>query len=136
MNAVTVSRYKQDFIEDRNNDLLSVFRKLLLESNGYVTSAMIIEQIYYHPAQRFYISNEEAIRRAYHIIRCGRTLCKSNLRYQMYEEITRRALKLKSIEINRPLNKIIEDVIYQPAPMFYLTKDSIQTIISNLRNSK
>ncbi len=131
-----MSRYKQYFIEDRNKDLLSVFRKILLESRGYITLDSIVEQIYIHPAKRFYISKEEAARRVYSIIKSGNTICKSDLRTQMYKEITKRALILKSKEIQTPLNKIIEDIIYQPAPMFYLTKNSIQKIISNSRNHK
>lgn len=74
----------------------------------------------------------------YSIIKNGKPKIrkKSDLRNQMYEEITRRALQIKEKDIQRPLNKIIDEVIYQSAPMFYLTKKTLRKLISNLKNRK
>ncbi len=133
-----MSKGEQYFIKDRNKDLLSVFHKILLSSTGHITLSIIIDKLYHHPAQRFYISEEEAIKNVYSIIKNGKPKIrkKSDLRNQMYEEITRRALQIKEKDIQRPLNKIIDEVIYQSAPMFYLTKKTLRKLISNLKNRK
>ena len=88
------------------------------------------------PAKRFYISADRAygvlIRWDLH----GVTRLISDERQEMYEELYERIKVLKPLYPNTPLMHMVEMVIEQPAPKFYLKIKSAKTILCNYKSKR
>lgn len=125
--------YRREFLTvQRNMDLYNAYKKVISEMNIIVLDEAL-ELTVNSPAKRFYISADRAygvlIRWDLH----GVTRLISDERQEMYEELYERIKELKPLYPNTPLMHLVEMVIEQPAPKFYLKIKSAKTILCNYK---
>ena len=128
--------YRREFLTpQRNKDLQACFYRVLSEMNPIVLDEAL-ELTVNSPAKRFYISADRAygvlIRWDLH----GVTRLISDERQEMYEELYERIKVLKPLYPNTPLMHMVEMVIEQPAPKFYLKIKSAKTILCNYKSKR
>ena len=127
------TRATSEFHEERDRDLLRAYKQAFIRkdlNNRLDTVRAAITM----PAKRFYVSEERAIR----VVRqwlAGRQPTKMlPMQRMMYEEIVRRVKDLRRERPKERLNRLVWEVIAQPAPRFYLTEKSAYVIL--LRGGK
>lgn len=125
--------YRREFLTvQRNRDLYNAYKRVVSDINTIVLDDAI-EMAVNSPAKRFYISSDRAygvlIRWDLH----GVTRLISDERQEMYEELYERIKELKPLYPNTPLMHLVEMVIEQPAPKFYLKISSAKTILCNYK---
>lgn len=107
----------------RNEDLYerySQLRKRHLNLYGRICETLILKQLVNSPAQRYWLSSERAyavisqIRKGTLYVNPKKTICR--LYYALYDEFK----KYKAEHPEIPDTRIVEDIIYQPAPCFGL----------------
>lgn len=128
--------YRREFLTpQRNKDLHGCFCRVLSEMNPIVLDEALTRTVN-SPAKRFYISSD----RAYGVLirweKCGITKLITPERQEMYEEIYRRILELRKSMPNTPFMHLVEIVLEQPAPKFYLETSSVKTILCKYRQRK
>lgn len=114
-------------IEDRNEDLLRTFDRLM-RCGGSLSVEAVYEQMSAMPAKRFWITGERAY--AYIVSRNRRN--EYPCRLEMCNEIEKRARKY-SKEHNCSFRTACKAVVLQPAPSFYLSVGAIKNIIRRMR---
>lgn len=123
---------QNEYHEERDMDLLDVYRRTL-QSCNHINLYKVVDTVINSPARRFYVSEYRArnvIKRMFN----GKPLHKiSPLRMEMYKEIFERVKKLRKVMPHEPLLIVIEEVLAQPAPKFYLTKSSGVTILHKIQ---
>lgn len=119
-----------DFKEERDLDFLSSY-KLVIKKFGqnapYLKKDFLLLQTIMQPAKRFYVSEEQSLRVISNMLKEGSSNIKNAVKRLMYEEILLRVQKEKATS-EKPLQEIIELVINQPAPRFYLTLESARIL--------
>jgi len=113
--------------EDRNLDLLHVFRDELGKASFPFLLTDVLQKTVSRPARRFYIS----ARRAKEIIvgmRAGHDLYMNESKKKMVDEITQR-LEEREKESDRPMLHLLEEILDEPAPEFYLKPTSAKVIL-------
>ena len=125
--------YRREFLTvQRNMDLYNAYKQVVSEMNIIVLDEAL-ELTVNSPAKRFYISADRAygvlVRWDLH----GVTRLISDERQEMYEELHERIKELKPLYPNTPLMHLVEMVIEQPAPKFYLKIKSAKTILCNYK---
>ena len=128
--------YRKEFLTpQRNKDLHSTFLKVISEMDVIVLDEAINRTVN-SPAKRFYIGSD----RAYGVLirwdRYGITKLTTPLRQEMFEEIYRRTIELRKIMPDKPIMHLVEIVLEQPAPKFYLETSSVKTILCKYRQRK
>lgn len=125
-----------DFIEERNRDLLLAYKTVgdkLKEVGCYHYTSYIgkIHLATHSPAKRFYVSVDEAkkiIGRAHHGFPFNFTYKeKQNLYTEIYNRF-KEAIKTDS----RSIYTIIEEIVYSPAPSFYITDEYARNLFDEL----
>ena len=117
---------KSDFTEERKADLFEAFHRNLKESKSVKEA---ITHTVNSPAKKFYVSTEEA-KRIYSKIMNGCPIDRISEEFQeMYREVVVRSLRYKLEHIEKPIGEIIEEIIEQPAPKFYLKPGSARSMI-------
>lgn len=123
-----------DFSEERAHDLYRQYRRCLANVR-YIRMNEIFRMVVDSPAPRFYVSKIHAT----NIISClmrGKPLFKMRgPKREMFEEILRRSNILRSKHPDWTLSDIVEEVIWQPAPKFYLSPSSAKIYINRLRKN-
>lgn len=123
---------KNEYKDERDRDLLAVFRRTI-EGCKHISLYDVVEEVVNSPAPRFYVSAYRArnvICRMY----TGKPLTKiTPLRMEMYNEIFHRVREARKLFPHKPLLFIIEEVLDQPAPKFYLTKKSGVVILHKIQ---
>lgn len=126
---------KSDFIEDRDSDLLRSFMEVLR-----TTVDIPLRDMYgmaaERPATRFWVSEGRA---AIVIGAMSRGVMPEKalpLRREMYDEIFRRVCARMAAEPGLCLTHAVREVIYEPAPKFYITPTSAKTIIYRVRRRR
>ena len=128
--------YRREFLTvQRNKDLYDAYNRVVSGMNIIVLDEAL-ELTVNSPAKRFYISADRAygvlIRWDLH----GVTRLISDERQEMYEELYERIKELKPLYPNTPLMHMVEMVIEQPAPKFYLKIKSAKTILCNYKSKR
>lgn len=119
-----------------HSDLYQAFKAMYSSTPGVHTVDHILGIVLMNTAPKFYVSSEEALEN-YYLIESGKKLTvKSALQKEKYLEIHRITTTLIHKGDKRPIREIIEQVIEQPAPRFYLMPSSAKTIISNYIHTK
>lgn len=123
--------------EQRKNDVLAAFYNAM-KAIGYNTSYTYLEEVVNlaasSKAPRFYTTFEKA-RRYISILERNMPLPLSNSnKIRMYTEIYRRYLSVKSNGRKRHI--LIEEIISQEAPSFYLDERTFRDIIYKKLNKK
>ena len=114
----------------RNSDLYNAYCKALSEAKHPINYTSAIEKAIATQANRFYISP----RRAVEVIRKFRNngyvkICRE--RERMFIDIYARVLEAEANFPHLPLLHVIEIVLDQPAPEFYIKTSSAKIILHN-----
>lgn len=121
---------KFEFAEQRNEDLISTYRRKLSECE-VIRLPKVLRETVQSPSKRFWVSEERAIIVVMQMM-AGNNLDRMQpMRKAMYEEIYRRTMKVKMMNPEMTITEIVSRVIEQPAPCFYLTPGSAKVIIHN-----
>ena len=121
---------KFEFAEQRNEDLISTYRRKLSECE-VIRLPKVLREAVQSPSKRFWVSEERAIIVVMQMM-AGKNLDRMQpMRKAMYEEIYRRTMKVKMMNPEMTITDIVSRVIEQPAPCFYLTPGSAKVIIHN-----
>ena len=121
-----------DFICDRNRELHGRFIELLRGVSEMPLRDMF-GVVAVSAASRFWVSESRAVAIVGKMLRgedVGRMYPK---RLEMYEEISRRVKKLMTENPGLCLTHAVNDVVYQEAPEFYMTAESVRTVIYRMR---
>ena len=132
MHKPRMTMYKQDYLPERDKDFIDAYYNTLSHLKGkrprynYLCLSAI-----HTPAQRFYVSEEAAIKNIRRLEN-GEALSLPPEALLMYIEIHKRFCRLLARE---PLTRIeaVRQVIYAPAPRFYISVPTALRIISQSR---
>lgn len=117
-----------EYRDDRSRDLLEVFNRLFHSiADAHVDD--VLSQAVNHPARRFWVSEERALRVVRAMKRGDRLPCGNALKREMYEEIFRRVGRLSAAHPHWPLSRLVWVVVNQEAPKFYLSLSSAHAIV-------
>ena len=122
--------YRREFLtQDRNKDLYENYKRVISMEKSIVLPDVLRKTVE-SPAKRFYISSD----RVYGVLvrwkKKGEIIkLITEERQEMYEEIYRRVLELEKSMPDLPLLHVIEIIIEQPAPKFYITPKSADVIL-------
>ncbi len=123
-----------DFTHRRNSEIISIFRRLVANSNHIVMSD-ILRVIANSPASRFWVSESRA---AVVIARmlAGKPLIKmrSNKK-EMFTEIYRRFLNLRQSDPDISILDGVAIIVNSPAPRMFLTPRTIGEIIYHIKKN-
>lgn len=123
---------RSDFAKERDAELLRAYKNLILVRDN-VRLTEIAKTIAMSPCSRFWVSIERA-----EIVICNMDKGKplENMipsRKEMFQEIYRRYLILKKEKPSLTKREIIGEIINGQAPSFYLTPQSVITILHRVR---
>ena len=122
------------FKKQRNYALLKEYRKVIANVS-VIRLKDIGEIIVNSPSPRFWVSEERATAVISAMIR-GKDVLSSMLasKSEMFNEIYKRVMAIKSKGNNSHLNKIVFSVVNSPAPKFYMKASSAIEILFKVRN--
>lgn len=120
---------KCDYAEERNNDLMRAFVEEI-ENCDNIVLPQVLSRVVNKPSKRFWVSAERAAIVVSSMMR-GNTL--ENMHYserrEMFQEIYRRVTTLKEKYPHKSIYELTCQVVYEPAPKFYLTTGSAKVFI-------
>lgn len=122
-----------DFTQERNDDLMRVYREKLEEAN-FIVMPKIFELVAESPAKRFWVSEERAAIVVSSIL-AGKPMprMRSNKR-EMFEEIFRRFLIYRKQFPGKSVFELTTKIVNEPAPKFYLTPRTVGEFIYRIKN--
>ena len=121
-----------EFQQERTNDLLKAYIALAKKINR-ISQPKMFETVANSPAPRFYVS---AARAATVVAEIERGSSLSHMRpnkRDMFMEIHRRTMIFRTVHRFTPLYQIVEQIITQPAPKFYISASSARIAILSAR---
>ena len=122
----------------RKQDVINSFYKSLKEirkEKPYATQNDVIEHAMKGEAPRFYVTFENARRFVSLLLRKKKLPIVNENKLEMYKEIYRRYIKQMKDCNKRYKYLILEKIIEEPAPSFYLEEETFRGIIyKTLRN--
>lgn len=121
-----------EYRDDRSRELLEVFNREL-GTRLFESVKSVLERVVNMPSSRFWVSEERAFRVVSAMLRGKGDGGRCALRREMYEEIARRCEALSESHPDWPLCVCVWHVVSHPAPKFYLSVESAQTIIAEAR---
>ena len=118
--------------QERDKDLIRVYREVIAR-HTHIHLPSVIEEVVSSPSKRFWVSEERAKIVIAEMTR-GKSLENMNqTRRNMYIEIYRRVLLMQQSRPDLPLSRLVELVIDEPAPCFYLTPQSAKVILHRIK---
>ncbi|MEG1729359.1 MAG: hypothetical protein RR280_07450 [Bacteroidaceae bacterium] len=131
-----MGKSKFEYYEERDKDLMDVYRYVFLTSPNGTTLNDMLSIIVEHKSKRFWVSEK----RAYLImlrLRNGDDLSSMNEnKRKMYFEIYRRINQLELERHEHNLLNLVYGVLAQEAPCFYLTAGSAKVIIHYIKKRR
>lgn len=115
-----------EFSEELDRALLCAYRRVV-STYPYEIKGMrhIAHLIKGESAPRFFVSPERA-RQVMYMMKRGKLPSKTlKERRKMYDEIGRRVTMMQSCHPEKSFTKIVELIVENPAPSFYMTEQSI-----------
>lgn len=126
-----------DFKDERDADFLSAYKKIII-SHGknarYIKKETLLLETIHHPAQRFYVSYEQAHRIITRLWKGQKVTFKNKLKEKMYIDILEKIKQKQSSDLS--LKELIAQTIYSPAPRFYITPESASILFYQLIKTK
>ena len=126
--------------EMRRQDVINSFfgtMKELHKTRPYITQSEVIEEASRKSASRFYVTFENARRFISLLMRGKRLPITNSNKRKMYMEIYRRYREQVKDSDARYKYLILEDIIEEPAPSFYLDEETFRGIVySTLRKKE
>lgn len=114
-----------DFKEERDRDFMEAYRDVIGRHGAnarFLRKEVLLHETVFHPARRFYVSEEQAIRVVGRLLKGQAVFFKNRVKAEMYGEIVRRLNE--GNEAGLPLRERIIEVIYGEAPRFYIGLES------------
>lgn len=125
-----------DFARERDAALMAAYRQELKENNP-TSITQIAEGVARRPSSRFWVSEERAVAVVSAMLRGEDVTARMHpSKRRMYEEIHRRILRVIGRKPGASLVSMVAEVIYTPAPEFYLSPRYIRDRIVIARNRK
>ena len=122
------------FTRERNDALLKTYRRLVAEADE-IRLREIGEKLVNSPSPRFWVSEERAAAVVSAILRGKPVLdAMRPTKREMFEEIHRRVLALRSLHPAWNLSQLIFKVVNSPAPKFYMKPSSALERLFKIRN--
>ena len=122
-----------EYEDERNRDLLGVFRKVLSEGDGSPLP-VVYRKVVEHPSARFWVSEERASIVVSNIAKGDKLENMRPTKREMYMEIYRRVQELRKSRPKASNYDLVFDVVNSPAPKFYLTPGSAKVILHKVRH--
>ena len=125
-----------EFASERSELLLRNFRESLARQSK-ISLQKAFHEAANAPAPRFWVSEARAMRVISFMMKGEDVLDGMHTeKQQMYKEIYRRVMKIKSSEPDKPLGDIVFDVVNDTAPRSYLTPGYAQKLIYHAKSSR
>lgn len=125
-----------EYSQERTEELLSVYNAYISRCH-YIRMDEVCNTIVNTPCSRFWVSDKRASVVVSSILRDESVLLQMwPLRREMYQEIYRRVLSLKSEYPHLSIAKLCSIVVSQPAPKFYLSSGTANVIICKARKHR
>lgn len=105
----------------------------LIKSAQYILMPEIYQKVVDMPTRRFWISEGRAAIVISAMMKGDTLENMGPLKREMYNEIYSRVIKLREKKPDLPIIQLVEMVVEQPAPKFYLTPGSAKVLICKIR---
>lgn len=133
------STMKNSVRDIRRQDVVNSFfgsLKELRKTRPFVSQSEVIEHASRSSAPRFYVTFENARRFVSLLMRDKKLPITNKNKIEMYKEIYRRYREQVKNSDSRYKYLILEDIIEEPAPSFYIDEETFRGIVYNaLRNN-
>lgn len=121
-----------EFREERDADLLRVFRKLW--ASGDTTDLReLASRIAKSPSKRFWISEERADVVISNMLRGNRQHCMSENKRRMFTEIFRRYVEARKANPSASKKELLLHICNSEAPEFYMTPGTVIVLLHKAR---
>ena len=117
-----------EYRDDRGSNLLEVFNRLFIATPDAHVDDILLRTVN-HPARRFWVSEERALRVVRTMRRRGLPATCNPLKREMYEEIYRRVCRLQTEHPDWPLKRRVYAAVNEEAPKFYLSPGCAHVIV-------
>lgn len=127
-----------EFKEERDRDFLASYDSVIKKHGKnapYLKRDELLLEAIMRPAKRFYVSEEQSFRIITKMLKGKNPGLRNPLKLQMYKEILLR-VKQELDRSNRSIVEIIDIVINQSAPRFYIDLKSARILHYKLLNSR
>lgn len=122
-----------EFWHERDAALLRAYRRVMSTYPGELRSLKAVAGVVCgENAPRFFVTPERALRVVYMMLRGVRLDRVIPERKRMYDEIFRRAMDMQRLRPGMKMKHIVERVVEQPAPSFYMTQKSMYVALCRL----
>lgn len=122
-----------EFKQERDTDFMNTY-SAVLENYGkkapYIKKELLIRETISRPTKRFYVSPEQALRIISQLLRGKEVIFKSTEKEKMYRTILSEVEKRLPSAL--PLSHLVTEIIYTPAPCFYITLESASILYYKL----
>ena len=123
-----------EYRDERNADLLCVFRECVMNSPADESMDEVYQRIVNSKSKRFWVSEEQASKVVSYMMKGNKIDYMSNNKRKMFEEIYIRVMKMREENPNIRLFRLVEIIVSQEAPCFYMTSGSAKVIISQIKS--
>lgn len=123
-----------EYRDERNADLLCVFRECIMNSPADESMDEVYQRIVNSKSKRFWVSEEQASKVVSYMMKGNKIDYMSDNKRKMFEEIYIRVMKMREENPNIRLFRLVEIIVSQEAPCFYMTSGSAKVIISQIKS--
>lgn len=117
----------------RDKDLFEVYRKVLDEIEPPFQLKDILRRVVLHEAKRFYVSERFVYETIRDMLAGNEVEIQSPERRRMINDVYKKVVSQREKYPGKVLKHIVEEVLDEPAPEFYLKVSSAKTILCNLK---
>lgn len=122
-----------EYRDERNADLLRVFKECILSALPTDGMCQIYRKMVSQKSKRFWVSEEQASKVVSYMMKGGDISYMSDNKQKMFAEIYHRVSKLQDQYPEARLYLLVEEVVSSEAPCFYMTPESAKVIISQIK---
>lgn len=123
-----------EYRDERNSDLLRAFRECVMSSPEEESMEAVYQRIVESKSKRFWVSEEQASKVISYMMKGNAIDYMGNNKKRMFEEIYSRVMKLRIDNPDMRIFRLVEIVVAQEAPCFYMTPGSAKVIISQIKS--
>lgn len=123
-----------EYRDERNSDLLRAFRECVMSSPEEESMETVYQRIVKSKSKRFWVSEEQASKVISYMMKGNNIDYMGNNKKRMFEEIYNRVIKLQIENPGMRIFRLVEIVVAQEAPCFYMTPGSAKVIISQIKS--
>ncbi len=120
---------------DERIDALMVEYDRYISRVRFICMADVFNHIVNQPCHRFWVSHHRAVVVIAEMFKGATNLNMRPSKREMFKEIFDRVSHLKSTNPHRTLSSLVREVIFQPAPKFYLSASSARIMVYKAKKS-